>query len=204
MARKRSRSATEQRFQGAVLDLVADSGCTKLGVNAVAERAGSDKVLIYRYFSNFDGLLQRVADSRLWLPSADELLNGPHPRHPTPAERLKSIFRRTCAHLQGDTAVHQVARWRHVVRNPLTVKFTEEWRTLWKELAEALSRRMPYEDRKKWARAVELLAIMTDSKISGERVDENWIDFLSEGLEPAELELNVADDREDMLPTNLL
>ncbi|HKK19188.1 MAG TPA: TetR/AcrR family transcriptional regulator, partial [Opitutales bacterium] len=131
MPRKRSRSATEHRFQDAVLELIAAAGFKHLGVNSVAERAGSDKVLIYRYFEDFDGLLQRVAESRRWLPTAEELLKGPG--H-LPEEQLRSFFRRVSGHVTNDVATHQIALWRNAAKNPLTSKYNEEWKELWKQL----------------------------------------------------------------------
>ena len=61
MSPTRSRPKTEEKFQNAVLKLIADEGCGSLGINSVAQVAGADKVLIYRYFGDFKGLLQRVA-----------------------------------------------------------------------------------------------------------------------------------------------
>ena len=76
MPQKRSRPLTEQKFQNAVLQLIAQQGCSGIGVNNVAQIAGADKVLIYRYFGNIDSLLQRVAESRDWLPDIQELLGA--------------------------------------------------------------------------------------------------------------------------------
>jgi len=201
MARKRSRSLTEQSFQQAVLNLVADSGCAKIGVNLVAERARSDKVLIYRYFGDLDGLLQSVADSRSWLPESGELVNE---LSGTPVEVLRKIYRAVCQHVQGDPATRQIARWRHAASNPLTEKFNREWSALWQELAEALARGQSHAERKKWTRTIELLALVTAAKICGERVDEDWLPYLAAELEPAGLPTELPEDKEDMLPTNLL
>lgn len=52
------KAVTIQRLKEAVRAIVAEEGVEALGVNAVAERAGVSKVLIYRYFGSFDGLLQ--------------------------------------------------------------------------------------------------------------------------------------------------
>lgn len=199
--RKRSRRQTEQRFQDAVLDLVAESGFAEIGINIVAERAGADKVLIYRYFGDFEGLLQRVAESRTWLPSADELLG--RSAH-TPKQRLKDLFKHLSTPIRNDAATHQTALWQHAEVNPLTQKYRLEWKTLWKQLGEELSNNLPYEERKKWNSAIELLAMVTHSKIVGEQVDESWIDFLSQELEPVDPQMNVSMVQEDVLPTNLL
>ncbi len=58
---KKDRKETENRILRAVGSLVAESGFSSLGINAVALRAGVDKVLIYRYFGSFDALLGRYA-----------------------------------------------------------------------------------------------------------------------------------------------
>lgn len=201
MPRKRSRSDTEQRFQDAVLDLVADSGFAKLGINSVAERAGADKVLIYRYFGDLEGLLHRVAESRSWLPSAEQILDK---TAPLPRAGLRHIFKQISQHVRQDAATHHIALWRHAVQNPLTGKYREEWKNLWKELAEGLSGNMSHEDRKDWNRALELLALVTQSEIYGEAVDTYWIDRISEGLEPGDQEEGMPREQEDILPTNLL
>jgi len=200
-ARKRSRIDTEQRFLDAVLALLAESGFTRLGVNSVAECAAADKVLIYRYFGDFDGLLERVAESRSWLPSAEEILSGAGHR---PADQLKHIFRRIAQYIKRDDAARQVALWRAAAQNPLTVKYGEEWKKLWKELAEAFSRGVPHQERQKWLRALEILSAMTHSNISGEPVQESWIDFLCTNLEPHALRENISMEQADILPTNLL
>ncbi len=46
----RSKETTRLRLISAVGTLLARQGFNALGINAVAEEAGVDKVLIYRYF----------------------------------------------------------------------------------------------------------------------------------------------------------
>lgn len=48
---------TEKRLLAAVSHIIENDGFTKIGVNRIANRAGCDKVLIYRYFGGLDGLL---------------------------------------------------------------------------------------------------------------------------------------------------
>lgn len=48
---------TEKRLLEAVSHIVENDGFTKIGVNRIANQAGCDKVLIYRYFGGLDGLL---------------------------------------------------------------------------------------------------------------------------------------------------
>ena len=44
----RNRKATEQRLLSAIQELIEESGFEKLGINAVASKAGVSKMLIYR------------------------------------------------------------------------------------------------------------------------------------------------------------
>lgn len=201
--RKRSRSDTEQRFQDAVLESVAESGFAKLGVNLVAEHAGTDKVLIYRYFGDLDGLLERVAQSRSWLPSAEELCSG-LPSEPNRA--LKELARRVSQHIRRDAPTHQLSLWRHAVQNPLTKQYTAEWKTLWRELPERLGAGLDYEARQNWSKACALLALTVQAEIADEAIDPKCLDTLSAQLAAPAVEANDAFFQEDadVLPTNLL
>ena len=53
----RNRKATERRLLSAIQELIEESGFEKLGINAVASKAGVSKMLIYRYFGSLDGLV---------------------------------------------------------------------------------------------------------------------------------------------------
>ncbi len=71
---KRNRLDTEQRILDAVGGLLLDEGYPAVGINAIARRAGCDKVLIYRYFGGFDELLLAFAEtSTLWW-EVDEII----------------------------------------------------------------------------------------------------------------------------------
>lgn len=70
----RSRLQTEQRILDAVGQLLLEQGYPAVGINAIARRAGCDKVLIYRYFGGFDELLLAFAEtSELWW-EVDEIM----------------------------------------------------------------------------------------------------------------------------------
>ena len=71
---KRGRLGTEQRLLDAVGGLLLDEGYPAVGINAIARRAGCDKVLIYRYFGGFDELLLAFAETtELWW-QVDEII----------------------------------------------------------------------------------------------------------------------------------
>ena len=58
--RPRDRVETERCIIRAVKELIREGGFEGVGVSSVARRAGVSKILIYRYFGNFDGLLEEV------------------------------------------------------------------------------------------------------------------------------------------------
>jgi AcrR family transcriptional regulator len=60
IAAVRDRPATERRLIHAVEKLLVRGGFGVLGPSAVAREAGVDKMLIYRYFGNLDGLVSAV------------------------------------------------------------------------------------------------------------------------------------------------
>lgn len=201
MRRKRSRANTEQRFQDAVIELLAESGCAHLGVNLVAERAGFDKVLIYRYFGDLNGLLQRVAENRTWLPGADELPTNVSDK---PEETLRELARQVSRRVRADAATHQLCIWRHAVKNPLTEQLSAEWKSLWKELAMILGAELDYEARQNWEKACALLGLATEAELMGEAIDLSALDAISEGLVTGKLKEDSYSSEEDRLPTNLL
>ena len=61
----RNRKATEQRLLSAIQELIEESGFEKLGINAVASKAGVSKMLIYRYFGSLD-LWRLISNSMIF------------------------------------------------------------------------------------------------------------------------------------------
>ncbi|WP_375444917.1 TetR/AcrR family transcriptional regulator [uncultured Fibrella sp.] len=54
----RDRLKTEQRLIDAVNELITEGGFDNVRINRLAQRAGVNKILIYRYFGNLDGLIK--------------------------------------------------------------------------------------------------------------------------------------------------
>ena len=54
---KKDRELTEKRILEAVGSIIENDGFEKIGVNAIAQRAGVSKMLIYRYFGGIDELI---------------------------------------------------------------------------------------------------------------------------------------------------
>jgi AcrR family transcriptional regulator len=71
---KRDRKATEAAIVEAFEAVLLRDGVQGLGVNAVAQEAGVNKVLIYRYFQDFPGLARFWATNSSFWPSELELI----------------------------------------------------------------------------------------------------------------------------------
>jgi len=71
----RDRFATRAAIIDSAAKLVAAKGVGALGVNGLADAAGCDKVLIYRYFGGLDGVLQALGAERMLWPAV-QVLDG--------------------------------------------------------------------------------------------------------------------------------
>jgi AcrR family transcriptional regulator len=203
MPQTRSRPRTENKFIDAVVAHLSEKGCDELGVNAIAKRAGADKVLIYRYFSDLNGLLETVAGEIEWLPEAATCL----PKTESEAlDALKAVLQNLRQTFTERPASLALLRWRKAVENPLTQRFNSDWKALWEELARSLAEGQGYDARRAWQTATSLAALLLEAELGGEA-------FNSDGLERAVSELQkttvpateTAEAGEsENLPTNLL
>ncbi len=72
VVKRRNRQMTMERILRAMGDTMAERGTEKAGINAVAERAGVNKVLIYRYFGGWNGLLEAYVQRGFFLSMFNE------------------------------------------------------------------------------------------------------------------------------------
>lgn len=73
---KRDRNSTQNAIIAAFETVLLRDGVTGLGINAVAQEAGVNKVLIYRYFGDLPGLARRWSSSSTFWPSEQELIGN--------------------------------------------------------------------------------------------------------------------------------
>jgi len=86
------------RILEAVRRMIVRDGLAAIGVNALAREAACDKVLIYRYFGDLEGVWAAyAAQSDFWW-SVEELTRGIDPSRLTLPEAMKTILRR---HAEG-------------------------------------------------------------------------------------------------------
>jgi len=72
----RDKFATRAAILQSAAELVAAHGVNAAGVNALAQAAGCDKVLIYRYFGGLDGVLAALGAERMLWPRVEVDANG--------------------------------------------------------------------------------------------------------------------------------
>ncbi|MGD0563596.1 MAG: helix-turn-helix domain-containing protein [Roseiarcus sp.] len=82
------------RILEAVRRMIVRDGLAAIGVNALAREAACDKVLIYRYFGDLEGVYAAyAAQSDFWW-DVDELTRGIDPSRASAGEAMKTILRR--------------------------------------------------------------------------------------------------------------
>jgi hypothetical protein len=163
-------------------------------------------VLIYRYFGDFDGLLKTVAESRHWVPQADDILNALSNEHSSTISVLRSIHQEINTYFRSEPCLLQLLRWRRADKSPLGQKFNSDWHSLWVTIPKALSQNLDYPQRQLWSHACSLLALVIEAELCGERIDLSCLEQLAEQLEPSEIEQYAAPSvvEVESLPTNLL
>lgn len=91
VVKRRNRQMTMERILRAMGDVMAERGTEKAGINAVAERAGVNKVLIYRYFGGWNGLLEAYVQRGFFLSMFNEKFLESVPEH-LPAENRAKVW----------------------------------------------------------------------------------------------------------------
>jgi AcrR family transcriptional regulator len=117
------RFKTEARLQEALGEILHEQGPGALGINAVAERAGVEKVLIYRYFDSLEGLMQAYAERSDFWPSLTEILGEEHAlaHEPDRARAAAGMLANYAAALRRRPVTLDLLAWECAHRNPLTI-----------------------------------------------------------------------------------
>lgn len=118
---RRDREATKRRLVEATIEILRDEGFEQVGVNAIADRAGVSKILIYRYFGDLDGLLRAVADELDPLQSQTaERLFATIGDDASPGEIIERIVVELSAALRRDDLTKQLLIWELSRQNEVT------------------------------------------------------------------------------------
>ncbi|WP_293550988.1 TetR/AcrR family transcriptional regulator [Parvibaculum sp.] len=141
----RDRAGRERAVLDAIGRIILRDGLSGVGVNALAREAGVDKVLIYRYFGDLDGVYAAFAERGDFWWTVDEILGDPRPdpKAMTHAELLKCVLRRHGEGIRKRPVTLAVIAAEPANRTALVVALEEvrERRSL--ELAAWISERYP-------------------------------------------------------------
>lgn len=104
---------TEKRLFEAVSQIIENDGFTKIGVNRIANQAGCDKVLIYRYFGGLDGLLVEWAKRHDYYSFAySEFIDTIKRAESKDIKQIvKNVFMRQLYHLKDNVLMQELLVW---------------------------------------------------------------------------------------------
>jgi AcrR family transcriptional regulator len=94
LVRSRNPAAVRARVLAALSAMIVRGGLSSVGVNALAREAGCDKVLIYRYFGDLDGVYQEFAEGHDFWWTVDELVHEIDPARMPRTRALQILMRR--------------------------------------------------------------------------------------------------------------
>jgi AcrR family transcriptional regulator len=123
-SRPRDVEATKRRLVDAVGAILARDGFSRLGVNAIAAEAQTDKALIYRYFGGLPELFEAYAESTSFWPTVEEMAGGPvESLAPVPrAERWARAIALYIAELRKRPLSQEILAWELSERNEVTAR----------------------------------------------------------------------------------
>lgn len=118
----KDRELTEQKILNAVGEIITEDGFEKVGVNAIAQKAGISKMLIYRYFGSVDDLIAKyIFHKDYWINISSD---------PTKSENIslyiKKMFREQISQLRKDITLKRLYRWELSTNNPATNQLREK------------------------------------------------------------------------------
>ena len=159
--RTRDREKTGKAILDAVGRLILREGLSGVGINALAREAGADKVLIYRYFGDLDGVYRAYAEHGDFWWSVEDMLEGIE-EIGSLAEALKTGMRRHAEEMRKRPITLAVIAAEPENRTPLVVALEEvrERRSL--ELMEAIGAHYPVPESADLAVLTGLLAAAID------------------------------------------
>ena len=117
----RNREKTQARIIEAVDRIILRDGSQGLGVNAVAQESGVSKVLIYRYFGSFEGLLEAWAVKNSYWTRFLPLPKG----EADVLEFAESVLTGQIEDLRSDPVRREVLRWLLAIPSPVGTKVME-------------------------------------------------------------------------------
>ncbi len=120
MTRRNKEKTREKIIKGANA-LLTRTGFKDFGINSVAREAECDKVLLYRYFGDLDGLLGAMAESVQYFPDPDRFLRVSmgETEFRTESERMAALLYAYAKELRERPLTAQMIIWSGIVKNPM-------------------------------------------------------------------------------------
>lgn len=124
----RNKSETKQKLIDAVGRIIKKDGFSNIGINSVAKEAGVDKVLIYRYFKNIDGLLKSYINQKDYFINIPQV-NDEDEKLSTEKEILnfgKNLFKDQIKYILKSKELQEILLWELITKNSITTTIAEE------------------------------------------------------------------------------
>jgi AcrR family transcriptional regulator len=121
----RDRPKTEQGILDAAKAVLAETGFSAFGVNAIARRAGCDKQLIYRYFGGLDGLIDAIALDLADL-FRDAMGDDPAQAFPTYEALIEHLLLSLLDAFLASDLLLRVAAWEVFDPTPVTIRLSHQ------------------------------------------------------------------------------
>lgn len=104
---EKDRESTIKKLLEAIGEIIIKDGFEKVGVNAIASRAGVSKVLIYRYFGSVDNMIvEYLSQNDFWINFSVDF-----PKDENLKEFIKKMFQDQIYQLRTNKIVRQLYRW---------------------------------------------------------------------------------------------
>ena len=118
----KDRDSTEKKIIDTVGEIIVEEGFEKVGINAVAQKAGISKMLIYRYFGSIDELIAKyIFQKDYWINISS---------NPNQSENIsvyiKQMFREQISQLREEMTLKRLYRWELSTNNPITKQLREK------------------------------------------------------------------------------
>ena len=115
----RDKNKTKEKILQAAINLLTRSGFHGFGINSVAKEAGHDKVLIYRYFGDLNGLLTAVAEESEFFPDLPAFRESLEPKDADNTSALTATITGYIQEIFNRPLTLQILSWEPVEDNPL-------------------------------------------------------------------------------------
>lgn len=115
---EKDRDFTTKRLLDAVGEIIIKDGFDKVGVNAIASKAGVSKVLIYRYFGSVDNMIvEYLSQDDFWVN-----FSVGFPKNENLKEFIKKMFRDQIYQLRNSKLAQELYRWELTSHNSVIEK----------------------------------------------------------------------------------